>query len=351
MKSWVFTKSSVRITFGGLLASGSVVVGPSIDQDTSCEIPIVNLENVVIDIEDDTDTIEVWNHYSEHLDAKENDICSSLIKDVGQDVPTSCPIEFFRQANKSTNVTTKPKIVQMKQKERDSGGSKLFKEYMVKQDEKQEHVIKLKSNASGATKDDPYSVSKCTSVNNRMVDGALMTDDSPLLYLAMDLFEDENTSKRILKLCGKLESGYGLKSSDKMTAIEKLGIFVYTLALEVSNRDVGFHVLARQMINPRDPTFQSTPHQIVKDKIYMSYFKRSFGILKKRWKILRGMLKYIVETQHDILIAAYALHNYIRNTDMEDKVFTTFEQHPDYMGCVELRDVHESVTNNDDISI
>ncbi|GJY54052.1 putative nuclease HARBI1 [Tanacetum coccineum] len=292
-----------------------------------------------------------------------------------------------------------------------------------------------------------------------------------------------------------------------MTAVEKLGIFFYTLALGVSNRDVserfqrsgetisrafhevleaitgrskGFHGLAREMIKPRDPTFQSTPHQIINDKRYMPYFKdcigcidgthigacipeaeqipyigrkgiptfnvmavcdfdlcftfisvgwegsahdtrvflhainnrsmnfpkppegkyylvdkgypdrkgylvpypktryhksqfeneppknmkeafnrshsslrssieRSFGILKKRWKILGEMPKYSVETQHDIIIAAFALHNYIRNNDKEDKVFTTFEQHPDYMGCDELRDVRGSVTNNDNM--
>ena len=103
-----------------------------------------------------------------------------------------------------------------------------------------------------------------------------------------------------LKLCGELESSYGLKSSDKMMVVEKLGIFVYTLALGVSNRDVGdhfqrsgetisrvfhevleaitgrskgFHGLAREMIKPKDPTFQLTPHQIMNDKRYMPYFK------------------------------------------------------------------------------
>ncbi|GKC86763.1 hypothetical protein Tco_1147412 [Tanacetum coccineum] len=126
------------------------------DQETLNENPNVNIENETIEINDDTDSIEVWNHYSGHLDANENDFYPSLMRDVGQDVPTSCPDEIFRQPNKSKNVTTKPKI----------------------------------SGAFGATKDDPYSVSRCMSVINGMVDGALITDDSPLLYLIMDLFED-----------------------------------------------------------------------------------------------------------------------------------------------------------------
>ncbi|GJX86351.1 hypothetical protein Tco_0337125 [Tanacetum coccineum] len=292
--------------FGGLLAGGSVVVGLSIDQDTSSEIPNVNLENVeirnvnlenaeirnvnlenveipnvnvknveipdvnlknvAINIDDGTEPIQVWNHYSQHLDAKENDFYSSLMRDG----------------------------------------------YMAKHEEKQERIIKiLESDAFGASKDDPYSVSRCMIVINSMVDDALMTDDNPLFYLAMDLIEDavnminmdiqrrnqkrkhgcahflmdsmyscdlvsayyykymhkepcmtssqtgEAWMKEVLngnpircvnafrmhpnvfsKLCGELESSYGLKSSDKMTAVEKLGIFVYTLALGVSNRDV-----------------------------------------------------------------------------------------------------------------
>ena len=62
---------------------------------------------------------------------------------------------------------------------------------MAKQEEKQDRVIKiLESDVSGVTKDDPYSVARCMVVINGMVDGELMTNDSPLLYLAMDLIED-----------------------------------------------------------------------------------------------------------------------------------------------------------------
>ena len=53
-----------------------------------------------------------------------------------------------------------------------------------------------------------------------------------------------------LKLCGELESRHGLKSSDRMTVVEKVGIFVYTLALGVLNRDVSehFHALERPSV-------------------------------------------------------------------------------------------------------
>ena len=105
-----------------------------------------------------------------------------------------------------------------------------------------------------------------------------------------------------MKLCTELESKYGLKSSDRMSTIEKLGVFIYTLALGVSNRDVGerfqrsgetisrafhevleaitarskgFNGLARDVIRPKDPSFQFTPTQILNDERYMPYFKVS----------------------------------------------------------------------------
>ncbi|PWA47423.1 myb/SANT-like domain-containing protein [Artemisia annua] len=177
--------------FGESIACGSKVVAPGMVNETSSEVPNVNLKNVAIDIDDNTDPYEVYNQYSDHLDAQENDFYPSLMRDVGEDVPMSCQIGISGQPNKSTNVTMKPKTVEMKRKGRESAGSKLFKEFIAKQEEKQDRVIKiLESDVSSVTKDDPYSVARCMVVINGMVDGALMTNDSPLLYLAIDLIED-----------------------------------------------------------------------------------------------------------------------------------------------------------------
>ncbi|XP_071740360.1 uncharacterized protein [Rutidosis leptorrhynchoides] len=108
------------------------------------------------------------------------------------------------------------------------------------------------------------------------------------------------------KLCGELETNYGLQSSDKMSTFEMVGIFMYTLALGLSNRDVmerfqrsgetisqafhevlnaiigrdkGFQGLARDIIRPKDPTFQLIPPQITNDKRYMPYFKNCIGCI------------------------------------------------------------------------
>ncbi|GKE79257.1 hypothetical protein Tco_1545377 [Tanacetum coccineum] len=107
------------------------------------------------------------------------------------------------------------------------------------------------------------------------------------------------------RISRELQSNYGLQSSDKMSALEKLGVFVYTLALGVSNRDVaerfqpsgetisrafhdvleaitargnGFHGLASDIIRPKDSSFPIPP-QIMNDKRYMPYFKDCIGCI------------------------------------------------------------------------
>ncbi|GJU75857.1 putative nuclease HARBI1 [Tanacetum coccineum] len=81
-----------------------------------------------------------------------------------------------------------------------------------------------------------------------------------------------------------------------------------------------------------------------------SYIERSFGVLKKQWKILGRMPKFSVQTQIDVIIVAFALHNYIRNSSQEDMMFTVMEQHPDYIPQDELHDVRNHDTNNEDNS-
>ncbi|GJX06982.1 indole-3-acetaldehyde oxidase [Tanacetum coccineum] len=62
------------------------------------------------------------------------------------------------------------------------------------------------------------------------------------------------------------------------------------------------------------------------------------------------MPKFSVQTQIDVIIVAFALHNYIRNSSQEDMMFTVMEQHPDYIPQDELHDVRNHDTNNEDNS-
>lgn len=101
-----------------------------------------------------------------------------------------------------------------------------------------------------------------------------------------------------VRLCKELSTKYGLQSSNRMSIFEKVGIFLYTIALGVSNRVVGerfqrsgdtisriFHEvlnaisayeskgLAYDIIRPRDSGFKHIPPQIANDERYMPYFK------------------------------------------------------------------------------
>lgn len=102
------------------------------------------------------------------------------------------------------------------------------------------------------------------------------------------------------QLCEDLQQNYGLMSSRNISVQEKVGIFLYTLALGLSNRDVserfqrsgetisrafhdvlesicgrnkGFMGLARDYIRPKDSTFHCIPPHIENDSRYMPYFK------------------------------------------------------------------------------
>lgn len=95
------------------------------------------------------------------------------------------------------------------------------------------------------------------------------------------------------KLCNDLESMYQLRSSRRMTVIEKVGIFIFIIAQGASNRHAQerfqhsgeiishvFHevlhavcLLAGDMIKPDDPEFKEIPSHIRNDRRYMPHFK------------------------------------------------------------------------------
>ena len=94
-------------------------------------------------------------------------------------------------------------------------------------------------------------------------------------------------------LCFKLENQYRLTASRRMCVFEKVGIFLYTIALGASNREVqerfqhsgetisryfnevlrSVCLLATDLIQPADPRFVNTPREIVNNPRYMPHFK------------------------------------------------------------------------------
>ncbi|XP_062085763.1 protein ALP1-like [Humulus lupulus] len=64
-----------------------------------------------------------------------------------------------------------------------------------------------------------------------------------------------------------------------------------------------------------------------------SVIERTFGVWKKRWKILRDMPSYPYQKQVKIVIASMTLHNYIRRHAKRDRHFEKIRDNPYY--CVE----------------
>ena len=63
---------------------------------------------------------------------------------------------------------------------------------------------------------------------------------------------------------------------------------------------------------------------------------RSFGVLKQKWKMLNRMQKFIVETQIQIIVVTFALHNYIRINESIDPIIQVPEQYPNFIPSNEL---------------
>ena len=102
-------------------------------------------------------------------------------------------------------------------------------------------------------------------------------------------------AETLKSLALELETMYGLKPSRRMSVIEKVGMFLYTLALGASNREVqerfqhsgetvsrnfnevlrSMCLLAADLIRPVDPEFTTIPLEIEMNPRYMPYFKVS----------------------------------------------------------------------------
>jgi hypothetical protein len=97
----------------------------------------------------------------------------------------------------------------------------------------------------------------------------------------------------LLSLCSDLETKYGLKPSRRMSVTEKMAIFLYTITLGASNREVqerfqhSGKIVSRcikevlvliclftmDVIKLEDPNFTNTPREIAMNPRYMSHFK------------------------------------------------------------------------------
>uniref|UniRef100_A0A803LBP0 DDE Tnp4 domain-containing protein n=1 Tax=Chenopodium quinoa TaxID=63459 RepID=A0A803LBP0_CHEQI len=107
------------------------------------------------------------------------------------------------------------------------------------------------------------------------------------------------TKNTFRQLAFDLENKYGLLPSERMSTLEKLGIFLYVLSIGASNREAqerfqhsgetisrvfkevldATQGLSRDILRPRDPEFKEIPNQIANDTRYMPYFKDCIGAI------------------------------------------------------------------------
>jgi hypothetical protein len=59
--------------------------------------------------------------------------------------------------------------------------------------------------------------------------------------------------------------------------------------------------------------------------------ERAFGVLKQKWRILKGIPSFPTHTQKHIIIACMALHNFIRDSNSEDKLFDRCDADEEYL--------------------
>ena len=59
--------------------------------------------------------------------------------------------------------------------------------------------------------------------------------------------------------------------------------------------------------------------------------ERSFGVLKEKWRILKGIPSFSTRTQKHIIIACLALHNFICDSNLRDKEFERCDADEQYL--------------------
>ncbi|KAG5235433.1 protein ALP [Salix suchowensis] len=175
---------------------------------------------------------------------------------------------------------------------------------------------------------------------------------------------DANT---LTSLCLDLETQYGLKPSSRMPVIEKLAMFLFTIAVGTSNWQVqerfqhsgetvsrcinevlkAVCLLTMDVIKPTDPDFMSIPSEIATNQRHMPHFKVSFNMqftfVWAGWEgsahdarifmeaINNNNIKFPKPPEVKIVVASMALHNYIRRRSQDDITFAEYDRNPNFV--------------------
>jgi hypothetical protein len=59
--------------------------------------------------------------------------------------------------------------------------------------------------------------------------------------------------------------------------------------------------------------------------------EQAFGVLKKKWRILKDMPSFSIQRPKEIIISCFALHNFIRDSQFHGKEFEMCDADDEYM--------------------
>nr|KAJ0200994.1 hypothetical protein LSAT_V11C600319420 [Lactuca sativa] len=232
----------------------------------------------------------------------------------------------------------------MKRKNIESAGSVMFKGFMTQQNAIQKRTLKLlESDTSTVNQSHDFSISVVVGLINRLVDDGIMTNGSELWCFAMSLFEVPIKRELYLTLPNDavcvlhldLLGGNDLHMTRVYYLVDKC--YPYRNGYMVPYSKTSYHQSQFQIehLTNMQEAFNRS-HSLLRNCI-----KRSFGILKSRWKILNGMPNFSVQTQIDIIMATLLCIT-------DDMFFNFVAKHPDCVPTDELHDVRGSDTSSED---
>jgi hypothetical protein len=91
-----------------------------------------------------------------------------------------------------------------------------------------------------------------------------------------------------------------------------------------------YHILEFRLRNGRPPQGKYEMFNFLHSSL-RNVIERAFGVLKQKWRILKGIPSFPTRTQKHIIIACMVLHNFIRDSNSEDRLFDRCDADEEYL--------------------
>ncbi|KAJ9537836.1 hypothetical protein OSB04_030569 [Centaurea solstitialis] len=346
--------------FGDAVATGESCVAPSltpefVDQSVSQVEEIENREGGIQDKDGTSDAYNGCSQYSkrlEGLDYQEASFWEGFIEDVrGTIAPNSNLPNTIAPKSNPLKTSDQNPTKGVKRKRRESGGSAFLRQHLKKADERHSEIMDLFKQGTNSKKDE-VSIDHIMEIMNRM---ATMSD-----------FEIDQMRYRgrkgvptfnVMAVCD-FDMCFTFVSVGWEGSAHDTRVFIHAIETPSMNFpkppegkyyivDKGYpdrkgYLAPYSRIRYHQSQFEHVLPTNAKEAFnrvhssLRSCIERSFGVLKKRWKILSRMPRFSETIQIDVIMATFALHNYIRRNDAEDMVFNIVQQHQDYIPTEEL---------------